>query len=117
MGKKYIDSAKTIETAKLYEVDETIGLVLDTAKAKFDEIGSASAPFSTKTMIEINTFIPQFERAIAEYKMSVSMQSEKNSKYHQGVVDPKKLRKYYTSCQNDPVIFRSGLEFQFIDDP
>ena len=36
-GKKYIDSAKTIETAKLYEVDEAIGLVLDTAKAKFDE--------------------------------------------------------------------------------
>ena len=36
-GKKYIDSAKTIETAKLYESDEAIGLVLDTAKAKFDE--------------------------------------------------------------------------------
>lgn len=36
-GKKYIDSAKTIETAKLYEADEAIGLVLDTAKAKFDE--------------------------------------------------------------------------------
>ena len=36
-GKKYIDSVKAIETAKLYEVDEAIGLVLDTAKAKFDE--------------------------------------------------------------------------------
>ena len=36
-GKKYIDSAKTIETAKLYEVEEGINLVLDTAKAKFDE--------------------------------------------------------------------------------
>ena len=36
-GKKYIDSAKTIETAKLYEADEAIGLVLETAKAKFDE--------------------------------------------------------------------------------
>ena len=36
-GKKYIDSAKTIETAKLYEADEAIKLVLDTAKAKFDE--------------------------------------------------------------------------------
>ncbi len=36
-GKKYIDSLKTIETAKLYEVEEAIGLVLDTAKAKFDE--------------------------------------------------------------------------------
>ena len=36
-GKKYIDSAKTIESAKLYESEEAIGLVLDTAKAKFDE--------------------------------------------------------------------------------
>ncbi len=36
-GKKYIDSAKTIETAKLYEVSEAIDIVLNTAKAKFDE--------------------------------------------------------------------------------
>ena len=36
-GKKYIDSAKAIEATKLYEVEEAIGLVLDTAKAKFDE--------------------------------------------------------------------------------
>ena len=36
-GKKYIDSIKTIESAKLYEADEAIKLVLDTAKAKFDE--------------------------------------------------------------------------------
>ncbi|MBR1983856.1 MAG: 50S ribosomal protein L1 [Clostridia bacterium] len=36
-GKKYIDSAITIETGKLYEVDEAIATVLETAKAKFDE--------------------------------------------------------------------------------
>ena len=36
-GKKYIDSVKNIETAKLYEVDEAIDLVLGSAKAKFDE--------------------------------------------------------------------------------
>ena len=36
-GKKYIDSAKAIESTKLYEAEEAIGLVLDTAKAKFDE--------------------------------------------------------------------------------
>ena len=36
-GKKYIDSAKTIESAKLYEVQEAISLCLETAKAKFDE--------------------------------------------------------------------------------
>ena len=36
-GKKYLESAKTIETAKLYEVEEAISLVLDNAKEKFDE--------------------------------------------------------------------------------
>lgn len=38
----------------------------------------------------------------------------KNSKYHQGVVDSKKLTKYFDSCRNEPVIYRSGLEYQFI---
>lgn len=36
-GKKYLDSIKNIETSKSYEIDEAIGLVLDSAKAKFDE--------------------------------------------------------------------------------
>ena len=36
-GKKYIDSIKNIDTAKAYETEEAIGLVLDSAKAKFDE--------------------------------------------------------------------------------
>ena len=36
-GKKYIDSIKNIEKAKLYETEEAIKLVIDTAKAKFDE--------------------------------------------------------------------------------
>lgn len=36
-GKKYIDSAKTIESAKLYDANDAIGLVIDSAKAKFDE--------------------------------------------------------------------------------
>lgn len=36
-GKKYIDSVKAIDSAKLYEAAEGIGAVLDSAKAKFDE--------------------------------------------------------------------------------
>ena len=36
-GKKYTDSAKTIDRTKLYEADEAFGLLLTTAKAKFDE--------------------------------------------------------------------------------
>ena len=36
-GKKYIDSVKTIDSAKLYDAAEGISAVLATAKAKFDE--------------------------------------------------------------------------------
>ena len=36
-GKKYLESAKNIERAKLYEADEAIALAIDGAKAKFDE--------------------------------------------------------------------------------
>ena len=37
MGKKYIDSSKLIDSTKLYESDEALSLVCQTAKAKFDE--------------------------------------------------------------------------------
>ncbi len=36
-GKKYTESAKLFEKAKLYDADEALGLVCQTAKAKFDE--------------------------------------------------------------------------------
>ncbi|MBC8610935.1 50S ribosomal protein L1 [uncultured Ruminococcus sp.] len=36
-GKKYTDSAKTIERAKLYDVKEALDLTVGAAKAKFDE--------------------------------------------------------------------------------
>ena len=36
-GKKYIESAKLVDTSKLYDSAEGIGLVCQTAKAKFDE--------------------------------------------------------------------------------
>ena len=36
-GKKYQDSAKLVTKAALYDVDEALKLVIDTAKAKFDE--------------------------------------------------------------------------------
>ena len=36
-GKKYTDSAKLIDKTKLYDSEEAIALVLQTAKAKFDE--------------------------------------------------------------------------------
>lgn len=38
----------------------------------------------------------------------------KNSYYKQGMIDPKQCKKYYSSCKNDPIIYRSGLELQFI---
>lgn len=39
----------------------------------------------------------------------------KNSRYHQGIVPERLLKKYYDSCRNEPVIFRSALELQFIE--
>ena len=36
-GKKYIESAKLVDRSKLYDTDEALGMVINTAKAKFDE--------------------------------------------------------------------------------
>ena len=36
-GKKYVDSRKSYDHAKQYEIDEAMDIVLNTAKAKFDE--------------------------------------------------------------------------------
>ena len=36
-GKKYADSLKAYDRSKLYDVNEAMGIVVDTAKAKFDE--------------------------------------------------------------------------------
>ncbi len=37
MGKKYTDSVKSYDRSKQYELAEAVGIVLNTAKAKFDE--------------------------------------------------------------------------------
>jgi large subunit ribosomal protein L1 len=36
-GKKYVDSAKTVDRSKLYDTKEALALAVSTAKAKFDE--------------------------------------------------------------------------------
>ena len=36
-GKKYVDSAKLVDRAKLYDTDEALDVCVKTAKAKFDE--------------------------------------------------------------------------------
>ena len=43
------------------------------------------------------------------------LKPKKNSIYHQGVVDPKTCHKYVESCKNEPIIYRSGLELQFMN--
>ena len=42
------------------------------------------------------------------------MKPRKNGFYKQGIVDPKSCSKYAESCKSDPIIYRSGLELQFI---
>jgi hypothetical protein len=39
----------------------------------------------------------------------------KKSFYKQGTIDPAGCKKYYSSCKTDPIIYRSGLELQFIN--
>ena len=36
-GKKYLESLKLVDSQRLYDIDETVELALQTAKAKFDE--------------------------------------------------------------------------------
>ena len=42
------------------------------------------------------------------------LKPRKNSKYHQGVINPENMKKYYTQVKDQPIIYRSGLELQFI---
>ena len=42
------------------------------------------------------------------------LKPRKNGRYHQGVIDPKHTKKYYAAVKDQPIIYRSGLELQFI---
>jgi len=43
-----------------------------------------------------------------------NLKPRKNSRYHQGYLDMSKIQKCFCSCQNEPIIYRSQLELQFI---
>ena len=43
-----------------------------------------------------------------------NIKPRKNSKYHQGYYQ-NPSNKYFSSCKNDPIIYRSNLELQFIE--
>ena len=43
-----------------------------------------------------------------------NMKPRKNSFYKQGQINPNTCHKYADSCKNEPIIYRSGLEYQFI---
>lgn len=43
------------------------------------------------------------------------LKPRKKGKYHQGIIDPKDMKKYYSACMSDPIIYRSGLELDFIN--
>lgn len=42
------------------------------------------------------------------------MGPKKNSRYNQGQLDPNTCKKYFSDCKDEPIIYRSGLELQFI---
>ena len=43
-----------------------------------------------------------------------NMKPKKNSKWHQGYVPNSLCTKLFRSCKDEPIIYRSGLELQFI---
>jgi hypothetical protein len=43
-----------------------------------------------------------------------SQRPKKHSHYHQGIINPNSCRKLYESCTSEPIIYRSGLEYKFI---
>ena len=42
------------------------------------------------------------------------LKPRKNSRYHQGYVNPQTLTKYANECKDQPIIYRSGLEWKFM---
>lgn len=43
------------------------------------------------------------------------LKPRKKSRYHQGYIDKRTLKKYYNESKNEPIIYRSGLELNFIN--
>ena len=48
------------------------------------------------------------------YDRSKQKRVSKSSRYNQGAINPKTLKKLYESKKNEPVMYQSGLELQFI---
>jgi len=42
------------------------------------------------------------------------LKPKKHSMYHQGYIDRKQCKKLFNSVKDEPIIYRSGLELQFI---
>ena len=42
------------------------------------------------------------------------LKPKKHSRYKQGIIPESLCKKYYNSCRSEPIIYRSGLELQFI---
>ena len=47
-------------------------------------------------------------------KQIKNMKPKKNSRYHQGYINKKDCKKLFDSVKDEPIIYRSGLEYQFI---
>lgn len=43
-----------------------------------------------------------------------TLKPSKKSRYHQGYIKPDQCHKLFNSVKNEPIIYRSGLEYQFI---
>lgn len=51
---------------------------------------------------------------VLENKKIKELKPKKNSKYHQGYLNSSQCKKLFNSVKGEPIIYRSGLELQFI---
>lgn len=72
---------------------------MQTASKKYESLGT-NAPFQPKTIHEINALIPQYERAIEDFKLQNSTQATKNKKYQNLVKTAKMYISHFIQVLN-----------------
>ena len=58
--------------------------------------------------------INKLQTSITDNSYIKNYTPRKNSHYHQGIIKPQQCKKLFESCNKDNIIYRSGLELNFI---
>ena len=91
------------------------------AKRRYDEADGYGLPFNARVVNEINVFIPQFERAMAEYKRAFDGQVERNRKYQETVRQARMYVSHFIqvlnmACQRGEIVPEKKLMYKLLPD-